>query len=119
MYVENNNAAHLSKLAVVALDVEDGKKGRGKCFVVFFFFLQPEGLGQNVGTLLAVDDGNAGCRGCRGVSTNIAQRLVLGQQLTYPWLHERVCATVLRLLLDPSELYKIGKERTKEKWANC
>lgn len=79
MYGENNNAVHLSKLAVVALDVGDGTKGRGKCFVVFFFLLQPEGLGQNVGTLLAVDDSNAGGRGCRGVSANVAQRLVLGQ----------------------------------------
>lgn len=109
MYGENNNAAHLSKLAVVALDVGDGKKGGVNASLYVFFFLQPEGLGQNVGALLAVDDSNAGGRGCRGVSANVAQRLVLGQQLAYPWLHERVCAAVLRLLLDPSELYKIGE----------
>lgn len=79
------------------------REGGGKCY---FLFLQPEGFGQNIGTLLAVDDSNASGRGCRGVSANVAQRLVLRQQLAYPWLHEGVCTTVLRLLLDPGELYK-------------
>jgi hypothetical protein len=60
---KDNNAAHLSKLVDVALDVGMEKwEGRGKCYV--FLFLQPKGFGQNVGTLLAVDDSNTGGGGC-------------------------------------------------------